>query len=157
MNRGALKFTACFLAAGIAFTGTGMPVLAEKNESLAGIGSAEYETEDSDSQKSVKEIMSEIQAERSNSGTETVEGTVDNGTGGDETAGTAGSQVEDTSLNGTLAFAQCDEYINIRTTAGTDGEVVGKIYNNGSATILGKVGDWYKVQTGNVTGYVNAD
>ena len=157
MNRGALKFTACFLATGIAFTGTGTSVLAAKNEPLAGIGSAEYDTEDSDSQKSVKEIMDEIQAERSNSGAETVEGTVDDGTGNSGAADTAESQAEDTSLNGTLAFAQCDEYINIRTSAGTDGEVVGKIYNNGSATILGKVGDWYEVQTGNVTGYVNAD
>lgn len=143
MNRGVLKFTACFLTAGIVFTGTGTSVLAEKNEPLTGVDSAE---EEPDSQKSVKEIMKELQAEREASGTQTSEGTV-----------AAGEQAVDTSLNGTLAFAQCDEYINIRTSAGTDGEVVGKIYNNGSATILGKVGDWYEVQTGNVTGYVNAD
>ncbi len=149
MNKGVLKLTTCFLAAGIAFTGTGTSALAAKNETLAGSGSAE----ESDSQKSVKEIMEELQAERISSADSEGSGA----SGESDAAGDQGGQAVDTSLNGTLAFAQCDEYINIRTSAGTDGEVVGKIYNNGSATILGKVGDWYEVQTGNVTGYVNAD
>ena len=63
----------------------------------------------------------------------------------------------DTSLNGTQAFAQCDEYINVRSGADTNSEVVGKVYNNGSVTILGQTGDWYEVQSGNVTGYVKAE
>jgi cell wall-associated NlpC family hydrolase len=63
----------------------------------------------------------------------------------------------DTSMSGELAFAQCDEYINVRTSADTDSEVVGKVYNNGSVTILGQVGDWYEVQSGNATGYVKAE
>ena len=60
-------------------------------------------------------------------------------------------------MNGQMAFAQCEEYINVRKEASTDSEVVGKVYNNGSVTILGAIDGWYKVQSGNATGYVNAE
>jgi cell wall-associated NlpC family hydrolase len=63
----------------------------------------------------------------------------------------------DNSLEGTLAFAQCDEYINVRSSAGTDGEVSGKVYNENAVTIVGQEDDWYEITSGNVTGYVKAD
>ena len=63
----------------------------------------------------------------------------------------------DTSLVGTLAFAQCEEYINIRESASTDSAVTAKIYNNGSATIEGQDGDWYKIRSGNAEGYVEPE
>ncbi|MDO5425905.1 MAG: SH3 domain-containing protein, partial [Eubacteriales bacterium] len=55
-----------------------------------------------------------------------------------------------------VAVAQCEEYVNIRDAAGTDGNVLGKMYNNCAATILGKDGDWYLVTSGSVTGYVDS-
>ena len=63
----------------------------------------------------------------------------------------------DTSQVGTLAFAQCEEYINIRESASTDSAVTAKIYNNGSATIEEQDGDWYKIRSGNAEGYVMAE
>ena len=63
----------------------------------------------------------------------------------------------DTSLVGTLAFAQCEEYINIRESASTDSAVTAKIYNNGSATIEEQDGDWYKIRSGNAEGYLMAE
>ena len=45
----------------------------------------------------------------------------------------------------------------MRSGADTNSEVVGKVYNNGSVTILSQTGDWYEVQSGNVTGYVKAE
>lgn len=63
----------------------------------------------------------------------------------------------DTSLVGILAFAQCEEYINIRESASTDSAVTAKIYNNGSATIEEQDGDWYKIRSGNAEGYVKAE
>ena len=52
-------------------------------------------------------------------------------------------------------------YVNVRTDATTDAEVVGKIYNNCAATIEETVtkedGDWYKIQSGNVEGYIKSD
>ncbi len=52
-------------------------------------------------------------------------------------------------------------YVNIRTDANTDAEVVGKIYNNCAATIEDTIttedGDWYKIKSGSVEGYMKAD
>ena len=66
-------------------------------------------------------------------------------------------EASDNSLEGTLAFAQCDEYINVRSSAGTDGEVSGKVYNENAVTIVGQEDDWYEITSGNVTGYAKAD
>ena len=75
----------------------------------------------------------------------------------DVTESTQQTDVLDTSMSGEQAFAQCEEYINVRKEASADSEVVGKVYNNGSVTILGAIDGWYKVQSGNATGYVNAE
>ncbi len=64
---------------------------------------------------------------------------------------------EDDSMNGSQVFALCEDYVNVRSAADIDSEVIGKLYNYNEATILGKYGDWYKIQSGNVTGYVNAE
>ena len=64
---------------------------------------------------------------------------------------------EDDSLIGQMAFAQCEEYINIRDEASTDGQVTAKIYNNDSAIIEEEAGDWYKITSGNAEGYVKAE
>ena len=84
--------------------------------------------------------------------------TADEAAWAEETAqnGEAAETVE-TDLTGQMAFAQCEEYINIRSGASTDSEVVAKIYNNGSVTILEQTGDWYKIQSGNAEGYVKAE
>ena len=63
----------------------------------------------------------------------------------------------DDSHVGELVFAQCDEYINVRSGANTDSEVTAKIYNNGSATVLAQEGDWFKIESGNAVGYVKAE
>lgn len=60
-------------------------------------------------------------------------------------------------LTGQMAFAKCEDYINIRSGADTDKEIVAKIYNNGSVTVLEQTGDWYKIQSGNAVGYVKAE
>ena len=41
----------------------------------------------------------------------------------------------------TVDIAQVDEYVNIRDAASTEGNVVGKLYNNCKAEILGKTDD----------------
>ena len=42
----------------------------------------------------------------------------------------------------TLAIAQVDEYVNIRDSASTEGNIVGKLYNNCAAEILGESDGW---------------
>ena len=55
-------------------------------------------------------------------------------------------------------YAKCDEeYINIRSEASLDGEVVGKIYDDGQVIIHDTVDGWYKVTSGNVEGYIKSD
>ena len=63
----------------------------------------------------------------------------------------------DRSMTGELAFAQCEEYINIRKEPDENSEIVAKIYNDNAATIISRTGDWYQVTSGNAFGYVKAD
>ena len=59
---------------------------------------------------------------------------------------------------GELIFAQCESYINIRSEADENSEVVAKLYNDGSATLEETEEDgWYKIKSGNATGYVKAE
>ena len=53
-----------------------------------------------------------------------------------------------------IAVAKVDEYVNIRAKASKDSKVLGKLYKNGIATVLDKKGDWVKIESGSVTGYV---
>lgn len=56
-----------------------------------------------------------------------------------------------------LMIAQVSNYVNIRDAASEDGEVVGKLYNNSAGEWLGAEGDWYKIKSGNVEGYVKSE
>ena len=55
-----------------------------------------------------------------------------------------------------IAIAQVDAYLNVRAEANAEAEVVGKLYNNNAATVLEELDGWYKITSGNVTGYVNS-
>ncbi len=56
-----------------------------------------------------------------------------------------------------LVIAQVSYYVNVRDIPSEDGEVVGKLYNNSAGEWLDKEGDWYKIKSGNVTGYVKSE
>ena len=56
-----------------------------------------------------------------------------------------------------LVIVQTNEYVNIRSTAGKKGKVLGKFYNNAAGTILSEQDGWYEIQSGTVTGFVRAD
>ena len=56
-----------------------------------------------------------------------------------------------------IAITNVDEYLNIRAEANPDSEVLGKLYNQGKATVLETLDGWYKITSGTVTGYVSAD
>lgn len=59
---------------------------------------------------------------------------------------------------GSLAFAKCEEYINVRTEANTNSEIVAVLYNNHAATIVKVLNNgWYKIKSGNIKGYVNSE
>ena len=52
------------------------------------------------------------------------------------------------------AIANVTEYVNIRENASSNSTRLGKLYQNGIVTVLGTEGDWTKVKTGTITGYI---
>ena len=54
-------------------------------------------------------------------------------------------------------IAVVDGYVNVRSMPDEDSEVVGKLYNHSAGTWLDKQGDWYKIESGNVVGFVKGE
>lgn len=171
MKRGVLQFTACCLAAGMTFTGMSTVAFAAKDLTLAGFSGipavtvenrvAQPQTESTETAAAQTEALQTEALQTEAPAAETsvdVQAEVPYETPAETEVQTeAPEPVVDTSMSGETAFAQCEEYINVRSSASADSEVVGKVYNNGSVTILSQVGDWYEVQSGNATGYVKAE
>lgn len=56
-----------------------------------------------------------------------------------------------------MAFANVQTFLYIRSEPTTESEWLGKLYPDNAAKIIGPVGEWTKVQSGTVTGYVYSD
>lgn len=65
--------------------------------------------------------------------------------------------MEEIAIQNSLAFAKVSNYVNIRNKASEEGEIVGKLYDNAAASILGEEDGWYKIKSGSVTGYIKGD
>lgn len=46
--------------------------------------------------------------------------------------------------------------VNVRRGPGTNYDIIGSMSNGATATYLGTEGSWYKIQSGNTTGYVSS-
>ena len=64
---------------------------------------------------------------------------------------------EQAALVQNMGVAQIDNYLNVRSEASTDSEVVGIMKNNAVAEITGAVDGWYQITSGSVSGYVKAE
>lgn len=56
-----------------------------------------------------------------------------------------------------IADVNGSNYLNVRKKPASDGEICGKMTKYTACDILKKSGDWYKVKSGSVTGYVFAE
>lgn len=56
-----------------------------------------------------------------------------------------------------ICIAQVNDYVNVRSLPSEEGEILGKLYNESAGTIEEDVDGWYKITSGNVTGYVKSD
>lgn len=56
-----------------------------------------------------------------------------------------------------MAFADVDTFLYIRSEPTKESEWVGKLYPDYAAKIIGPVGDWTKIESGTVTGYVYSE
>ena len=161
MKKGIAKFTAFCLAAGFVFAeGSSGLTVVYADTVLAGFDTSKS----SRTAKAVKETETSAE-EAGSAGEET--SAKETGSAGEDTSADAASKEStgeteaetsapvDKSMVGTMGFAQTDSYLNVRASGDTDGEVIGKVYNNGSVEIL-DVDDngWYYIKSGNVEGYV---
>lgn len=75
----------------------------------------------------------------------------------DETAMEEEALTEQVGSYANIAIANnINSYLNVRKEPNSDSEAVGKLYKNNAAVVLETVGDWYKITSGNVTGYIAA-
>ncbi len=69
------------------------------------------------------------------------------------------TEAVDTTIAGytNLGIAHVDNYLNVRETPGEDGKLIGKMNKNAGCEILGVEGEWTKIKSGKVEGYVKSE
>ncbi len=146
MNRNSIRrATTCCLTAAVVLSSSSIVSHAALN---AGAGSL------------ISAAQNEVQIENETSSTAGISETIAKslGKGSDASAQVAQNKKEVVkSEYDDIAIAQVDNYVHVRSTAGEDGEVLGKLYNDSACTVLGTEGDWYKIHSGDVEGYIKAE
>lgn len=56
-----------------------------------------------------------------------------------------------------ICIAQVNDYVNVRSDASEDSEILGKLYDKSAGIVEDEVDGWYKITSGSVTGYVKAE
>lgn len=56
-----------------------------------------------------------------------------------------------------VGISIADNYVNIRKKPDTESKILGKLYKGAAATILETEGDWVKIKSGKVTGYIKSE
>ena len=56
-----------------------------------------------------------------------------------------------------LVIAKVNDYVNVRSIPGEDGEILGKLYDKSVGEFVSEQDGWYEITSGNVTGYVKAE
>ncbi|MCR5324722.1 MAG: C40 family peptidase [Lachnospiraceae bacterium] len=74
----------------------------------------------------------------------------------EDTEGASGDLLADpVQIPENVAIAKVNDYLNIRSGAGTNNNMIGYLPKNGMCVVLEDLGEWAKIQSGNVTGYVS--
>lgn len=144
MNRNSIRrATTCCLTAAVVLSGSSFVTHAAVN---AGAGSL------------ISAAQTEVQVDSQTGSTAGVSGMIAKSLGKGSSAQVAQNEKAVVkSEYDDIAIAQVDNYVNVRSTAGEDGEVLGKLYNDSACTVLGTEGDWYKIHSGDVEGYIKAE
>lgn len=56
-----------------------------------------------------------------------------------------------------MCIAQVTDYVNVRSEASEDGEILGKLFDKSVGTVEAEENGWYLITSGNVHGYVKAE
>ncbi|MEG2774769.1 MAG: C40 family peptidase [Acetivibrio sp.] len=65
--------------------------------------------------------------------------------------------VEKVSKYENMGISVANDYVNIRKKPDTESEILGKLYRGSAATILKRDGDWVKIESGSVKGYIKSE
>ncbi len=132
MKKRMMMIAACLMAGSITFSSLGLVSKAQTIEvPLAGLQASISGNQDS------------------------AQGSSDNAKGTD---GSSEAQVSNPYDNLAIAQINDDAYVNIRNKPNTDdGDILGKLYDNSAAEILGEEDGWYHIRSGSVEGYVKKD
>ena len=140
MNQNINRFFAIAMAGTIIFTGNNLTGLtaqakeANKVQTVAGAGALFTEAiKDKPTEQEEQASVSENTAEVTQEAPSTIYGYTN------------------------LGIANVEETLNVRETPSADSSMVGKMPKNAAGEILETLDGWYKIQSGDVTGYVSAD
>ena len=140
MNQNINRFFAIAMAGTLIFTGsslTGLTAQAKENhkvQTVAGAGALFTEAiKDKPTEQEEQASISENTAEVTQEAPSTIYGYTN------------------------LGIANVEETLNVRETPSADSSMVGKMPKNDAGEILETLDGWYKIQSGDVTGYVSAD
>lgn len=140
MNQNINRFFAIAMAGTIIFTGSNLTGLtaqakeANKVQTVAGAGALFTEAiKDKPTEQEEQASVSENTAEVTQEAPSTIYGYTN------------------------LGIANVEETLNVRETPSADSSMVGKMPKNATGEILETLDGWYKIQSGDVTGYVSAD
>ena len=149
MNRKSLRATAYALAAIVTFSGMGLTAEAAGTGSgplfsggvdIALANGNKLENIATDKTISIESIIEWINIEDE----------------GVAKAASAEPKEEDIFRN--LVIAQVNDYVNVRDLPSeTEGQIIGKLYNNSVGTFISEENGWYQISSGSVTGYVKGE
>lgn len=155
MRKRVIRMTACGLATVLMFAGTAMSSKAASVDGVTGVVAQGEEKETLVAGVSL--AFSEYMTGSTSTGASKA-ATVKNTTPVVAEASVVAEEVlAEPSPYAGIAIAQVDNYVNIRSEASEESEVLGKLYNNSAATVLQTVDGWYQITSGTVTGYVKCE
>lgn len=104
-----------------------------------------------------EEETTEESTEESESEADTEEETTEEETTEEETEETTETASEDEQDFRGLVIARVNNYVNVRSIPSEEGEIVGKLYDKSVGEFEEEVDGWYKITSGNCSGYVKAE
>lgn len=123
------------------------------SDSLSAGFSATDIYEEETTEESTEESESEADTEEETTEDETTE----EETTEEETEETTETASEDEQDFRGLVIARVNNYVNVRSIPSEEGEIVGKLYDKSVGEFEEEVDGWYKITSGNCSGYVKAE
>ena len=156
MKNKSVKIAACVLVTTVAISSTTLSIQAAGLPAAGAAvvlneGSSVEEVEKEVAQKEAEHEQALEHIELSVGATASAKDVV----AGDVSAIVAAEAEEDYS---NLVIAQVNDYVNVRSEASEESEIVGKLYNESVGNFVSEAeGGWYLIESGSVKGYVKAE